>query len=384
MLGGLTHCCDGRSVVRGAEGDPEGEVRFTASSSNTSFFNKVGSASSGSHEMHVLMGNLKTELLAELRAELSELSALVRQSNQLVVDKLDIEVSELRREVASVRARVDKGPVGRLLGACASSICGKGRADAEAQQRRTSLRDDIGASVKEPKLTTDSAVSSAVPVSQEPTGPGASLLGGVLQHFEGAIGPASIAAEATEVQRDPFMDGLQEYAKVLDGLGGDMGSYLELNIKKLRASKADRTKQGYRDWLLSELPVHQATGYTGYVDESAWMANLWIGWTLEFFVEFFAHLHEGKDTHGSANSAYERTLGKHHKFYQRPLFLRAVSRIPPRDELFAKLQGAGSAADVKRDLGAFVALGRPLVAFLLRANEEMDRRMQQERKALPA
>lgn len=384
MLGGLTSCCDGGSLMRRA-GD---EIRVPAGP--PSLLSKVGgSGAGGSHELQAMIDGLKTELLKELRAELGELSAVVRQSHQRVVDKLDVEVAELRRDVASVRLQVDRGPLGRLMGDCVSSICGrKSPADAgpdAAQQKRRSGDHDFGLAAppsvigKEPKLTIDPSVPSAGPASQ---GPGASVLGPVVQHFESAIGPASVACEATEVQRAPLVDGLQEYARVLDGLGGEMGSYLDLNIKKLRSSKADNARPGYRDWLLSELPVHQATGYTGYVDDSAWMANLWIGWTLEFFVEFFAHLHEGKDTNGSASLAYERTLRKHHNFLQRTLFLRAVGRIPPREALLATLQGSGSASDVARDLGAFVALGRPLAAFLLRANDEMDRRMQQERKAL--
>merc|ERR1719401_1723904 len=130
-----------------------------------------------------------------------------------------------------------------------------------------------------------------------------------------------------------------------------MGSHIEGNVQKLRKSKADPNKEGYRDWLLSELPVHEATGYKEYVDESAWMANLWIGWTLEFFVEFFAALHDGKDTKQSVDLAYKNTLYNHHNFFQRTAFMTAVRQLPSRDDIFAKLKGPGSPADVQRDLG---------------------------------
>ncbi|CAK0894999.1 unnamed protein product, partial [Prorocentrum cordatum] len=68
----------------------------------------------------------------------------------------------------------------------------------------------------------------------------------------------------------------------------------------------------YRAWLVSELPVHAATKYREYLDNSAWMANLWIGWSLEFFVELFAHLHKGQDTKAGVDLAYKQTLSKHH------------------------------------------------------------------------
>uniref|UniRef100_A0A7S3SRW2 Glycolipid transfer protein domain-containing protein n=1 Tax=Strombidinopsis acuminata TaxID=141414 RepID=A0A7S3SRW2_9SPIT len=161
-----------------------------------------------------------------------------------------------------------------------------------------------------------------------------------------------------------------------------MGSYLLLNTKKLRASKASPEIPNYRAWCLSELPVHAATGYKSYVDDSAWMANLWLGWTMEFFVEMFALLHEGRDTKASVEIAYKQTLEQHHNFFQRTAFQQAVKQLPVRQKMIAALQGSSAKSlDVVRDMGDFVAFGRPIVRFCLQLNEELSSRMTEERKA---
>merc|ERR1712060_578627 len=91
---------------------------------------------------------------------------------------------------------------------------------------------------------------------------------------------------------------------------------------KLRRSKADANLTGYKEWLLSELPVH-GPSYKEYVDDSAWMANLWIGWTLEFFVEMFAKLHGGRVSH--IPCAIAHACASHHASWGRV----SCGREPP-------------------------------------------------------
>jgi len=207
------------------------------------------------------------------------------------------------------------------------------------------------------------------------------VLGPTVQHFRAAL-QAGPNGRAVDVNRKPFVEGLESYAAALDQMGGNMGSYLICNTKKLRQSKASPELLSYRAWMLSELPVHAATRYQGYVDESAWMANLWIGWTMEFFVEMFAELHQGQDTKAAVDKAYKQTLEHHHNFMQRMAFNQAVKQLPERNKIIAALQGrAAKPTDVQRDMGDLVALGRPLVSFSLQMNEEVSARMQQERQA---
>merc|ERR1719410_2767546 len=95
----------------------------------------------------------------------------------------------------------------------------------------------------------------------------------VVTKFELALQPPGgiVAGEATEVAREPFVDGLEAMCQALDKMGGNMGSYLQTNIEKLRKSKADSSKTAYKEWILSEVHVQTAKGYRGYVDDSAWM-----------------------------------------------------------------------------------------------------------------
>jgi len=314
-----------------------------------------------------------------------------------------------------MKAVVERGPGVRLLTACVQSICGSGEDQlqkpatgmSEAHRRRFSTAASIaeepepqqipstlvpgaiqtpssatrGSGVKPPLGATTTATQPAGMAKERVVKP--SLLSPVVQHFEAAVqgNDSGGSGETREVKRVAFIDGLEEYAKLLDAMGGDMGSYLAANTKKLRSSKADKSKVGYREWLLTELPVHGSNGYKEYVDESAWMANLWIGWTLEFFVEMFARLHEGKDTKQSVDLAYKQTLYNHHNFFQRTAFNAAVRQLPERAKILNRLQGSGTSEDVKRELGNFVRLGRPLAAFCSKTNEELDLRLQAERKA---
>ncbi|CAK0895000.1 unnamed protein product, partial [Prorocentrum cordatum] len=141
----------------------------------------------------------------------------------------------------------------------------------------------------------------------------------------------------------------------------------------------------YRAWLVSELPVHAATKYREYLDNSAWMANLWIGWSLEFFVELFAHLHKGQDTKAGVDLAYKQTLSKHHniRVLQRTAFSAAVKKLPSPGHLLERLRGDGaSAEDVSRDLAAFVALGHAIARCCSQVNEDLKALQVREREAL--
>mmetsp|Transcript_47972 Transcript_47972/g.133776 ORF Transcript_47972/g.133776 Transcript_47972/m.133776 type:complete len:441 (-) Transcript_47972:216-1538(-) len=204
------------------------------------------------------------------------------------------------------------------------------------------------------------------------------LLGGVVQQFREAL-VADVAGNVIKLQRVPLIAGFESYAAVLDRLGGGMGSYILANTTKLRNSKASPAETSYREWLFTELPVHKATGYKGYVDDSAWMANVWISWTFEFFVELFAQLHSGKGTRASADAAYAGTLKAHHNWIQSATFSQAVKRLPQRDAMYQSLQGTAEPSDVVREVGDFVNLGRPIVAFCLRVNDELEALLKKER-----
>ncbi|CAK0827654.1 unnamed protein product [Prorocentrum cordatum] len=208
----------------------------------------------------------------------------------------------------------------------------------------------------------------------------AGLLGPTVRNFERALEGRG-AGTPREVRRVPLLEGLEAYASALDAMGGNMGSYLVANTKKLRASKADPGEGGYRAWALSELPVHERNGYKGYVDDSAWMANLWIGRMLEFFVELFAQLSGGAETGSAAEVAYRQTLQNHHSFLQRAAFTQAIKQLPDRRHILARLKGSAELGDAERDISEFVALGRPIASFCLRLNEELDARLQAERRA---
>eukprot|EP00928_Gymnodinium_smaydae_P051005 TRINITY_DN34546_c0_g1_i1.p1 TRINITY_DN34546_c0_g1~~TRINITY_DN34546_c0_g1_i1.p1 ORF type:complete len:333 (-),score=35.99 TRINITY_DN34546_c0_g1_i1:77-1036(-) len=185
--------------------------------------------------------------------------------------------------------------------------------------------------------------------------------------------------DAVEVWRIPLFEALESYATVLNALGGNMGSYLSANISKLHSSKAHSSELSYRPWLLSELAVHSATGFQSYVDDSAWMANLWIAWTLQFFVCFFELVCSGRSTSECVETAYNNTLYNHHNFFQRQTFRLAMKRMPERTEIISKLRGDDASIpdhEVLQMLNTFVAFGSPLVRFCLQMNEEVSKAMQ--------
>lgn len=224
-----------------------------------------------------------------------------------------------------------------------------------------------------------SSPPTAPPVSAHTSLIGSSILGPVVQSFQAAL-ELDKDGEVVHATRESLIQGFEGYCKVLDKVG-NIGNYLATNTKKLRESKATASETDYEAWMLSELPVHAATKYKEFVDQSAWMGHLWIAWTLEFFVEMFANLSKGLETVASIDSAYTKTLYAHHNFLQRSAFKAAVKKMPARSKFYTALQGQGAPDDVVRDMMAFVAIGRPLVRYLFKISDVVDKRLQAERKA---
>lgn len=212
-----------------------------------------------------------------------------------------------------------------------------------------------------------------------------SILAETVQKFEvGHAGRTDTdSGRILDMDRNHLVRGLTAFANVLDALGGGMGSYLLVNIHKLEVAKASTTIANYRDWIVSEVGVHASTGYKYYADDSAFMANLWIWWSLEFFVELFAQLQEGRETKTAVDEAYKQTLYHHHNFIQRAAFAAAVRQLPCRKKLFNVLRGSEvvQMADAWHDICEFVCLGRKVVDFLREVNSVCDQRLQEERKA---
>eukprot|EP00928_Gymnodinium_smaydae_P067219 TRINITY_DN50165_c0_g1_i1.p1 TRINITY_DN50165_c0_g1~~TRINITY_DN50165_c0_g1_i1.p1 ORF type:complete len:317 (-),score=67.31 TRINITY_DN50165_c0_g1_i1:30-980(-) len=207
------------------------------------------------------------------------------------------------------------------------------------------------------------------------------LLGPVVAYFEAALVPSGSGSAASDLRRAPLIDAIEAFAAVLDQIapGAGMGDHLTLNTKKLRDSQADASHELYKAWMLSELPVH-GPGFSGYADNSAWMGNLWMSWTLQFFVEFFALLDEGQDTRASADGAYKETLYNHHNFLQRGGFNAAVRRLPSRQDMYKLLQGDIDADGVEREVGLFVKVARPAVRLCLEVNDMVSERMKEEKR----
>jgi len=205
------------------------------------------------------------------------------------------------------------------------------------------------------------------------------VLGPVVARLEAALILGG-SGKTEDLVKEPFIQGVEAYADVLNELGGGMGSYFVANTKKLRNSLASANESMYRAWILSELPVHAHTRRESYVDESAWMANLWIAWTLEFFVELFSKIHAGIDTRPGADSVYQQTLYKHHNMVQKAAFKTALRKLPVRIKMFESLQGTAEIADVERDFARFVAVGRPIVRYCLDMNDELARTLQEARR----
>lgn len=372
---------------------------------------KPPAASQGvtTNEVQSMLANMKSEMLAEIRMELGDLTTLIRESNQSVSSRLDRLAADLEALQAETKRKGDS-PTKRIMAQCAQTICGKESAQRTSSKdlvtsSQMSLADEAvvtplpmsaslclhasgmhGVPKQVPPKGASAAAEAGATTGAQSKQAGESLLAPIVVRFQAAVGSPgaklSAQGELTEAAKEPFISGLEALAVSLDKLPGNMGSYLVGNIKKLRASKADSSICGYREWLLSELPVHAATGYKGYVDDSAWMGNLWIGWQMEFFVEFFGCLvEEQKDTKAAVDSAYKKSLYNHHNYLQRMTFTAAVTQIPRREKVMQLLKGTGTPEETEQDMKEFVKFGRSLVRFCLNTNTELDQRMQAERKA---
>jgi len=196
------------------------------------------------------------------------------------------------------------------------------------------------------------------------------VLGLAVDRFQTAV-TLNAAGEVAKADRVALIRGLERYVQVLDKLAS-IGSYLDGNVRKLNDSKADAGQSDYLAWLLTELPEHASTKYKGYDDKSAWMGNLWIVWTLEFFVEMFANLHDGMDTSSSVSQAYKKTLYHHHNLLQRGAFTTALKKLPDREMFYKSIQNGAATVDVKKEVAEFVAVGRPLIRYLHSVNETLD------------
>lgn len=208
----------------------------------------------------------------------------------------------------------------------------------------------------------------------------AGLLGHTLWRFQVATNERSADNRIDEVQRMPFVEGLEAFASALDLIAAGLGSHLKINIDKLSRLKASAMDAGYRQWLLSELPVHAASSYKSFVEDSAWTAHLWIGRILGFWAEFFAEFNDGRETASCASLSYKRTLANHHNPSQRGAFNTVVGWMPARGQLLRSLEGTSTAeVDVVADLVEFVTMGRLLADYCLRVAVDLSERLSQER-----
>jgi hypothetical protein len=230
-------------------------------------------------------------------------------------------------------------------------------------------------------VDTVAAVGSASAHSENKLG----LVGPVVQKLQ-----ASYILDSTgsiySMRRKGFVDGIEACASLLEALGGGIGGYLLTNAQKLRNSKATSTEDCFRAWLMSEMPVHKATSYKNYVDDSAFMANLWIGWLMEFFAELFRLLHQGGETKACVTGAYGQTLKAHHNVFQSTAFHTATRNMPSRQKLYETLRGSdpnmASLTDVNRDVGVFAECAKAVAGFCQRLADQVSSRMAEERKTL--
>lgn len=207
-----------------------------------------------------------------------------------------------------------------------------------------------------------------------------STLGVITQNWRRAV--VGEASTATALVKTPLLLGSDGMVDVLNALSKGLGDYLKADLEKVRKSKAPELEDGddYKQWLLGEMPVHAATRYRGYVDDSAFMGQLWVGRQLEFWVEVFAGLKAGKGTKEAADVAYQGTLKKHHGFMQVAAFTGALKGLPDRQALMGALQGEAENADFAADLEEFVSLGRPIAKYMLVLDKEIDGLRAQEQK----
>mmetsp|Transcript_34145 Transcript_34145/g.77922 ORF Transcript_34145/g.77922 Transcript_34145/m.77922 type:complete len:411 (-) Transcript_34145:44-1276(-) len=192
---------------------------------------------------------------------------------------------------------------------------------------------------------------------------------------------AGMLPEANALKKAEFVSGLERLAIALDQVGGAMGSYFTTNTQKFRNAEARGFSEaiGYREWLLDEVDLHASKGFKEYVDESAWMGNLWTGWLLEFWTEVFVGLHKGVETKRSVDEAYEKTLAKHHNLLQRMAFFAAVKTLPNRLVVFDRLSPKREIAEA--EIAALIVLIRVLARFCVDANAEIEALMSQRRGA---
>jgi hypothetical protein len=212
---------------------------------------------------------------------------------------------------------------------------------------------------------------------------GAGLLAPVIQCFESAL-RCDHECKAADIHTEAFLDGLDSFVEVLDRIGWNLGScLLAPDARKLRRSRARDNGGSYRAWLMSEIPIHVATGYEEYVDDSAAMANLWSARTLEFFVHVFSLLCDGKETSQSTDFAYARTLQKHHSFFQRQAFWFVVGQMPVRQQMLKLLEGDSASWEVVlRELTEFKDCGRQLSTLCFQMDDEISTRLHSNRDLL--
>lgn len=314
---------------------------------------------------------VKAAVISELGLEIRDLSTIARDHSVNLGVHIDMigamneEIRSLKRKVRILQVQYDEMVSGGVR--CGLLPRWQWRARAAVAERKPAV------CTKSAADGMASGVDQAVPARpQSERGP----LGCAMQLLQSAV-VLETHGEVYEVQRTPFVEGLDALADALDKVGGNMGSYLKANTTKLRKSKAASSEESYHEWLLTELPTHAVTNFKDYADDSAWMANLWIGWTLEFFVVWFALLQDGKDMKTSFDMAYKQTLQHHHSFFQRTAFTSAARRLPSRENFFRVL---GDEPDVARDVANFVAIGGPIVRFCSRINDEVSSLLQEERR----
>lgn len=212
----------------------------------------------------------------------------------------------------------------------------------------------------------------------------ASHLAITVRYLSAAAADVGSSGELRDLARVPFLMAMEAFAVALGRINDKLPSYFLKNTRKLRRSRASTKSWSYRPWILSELPVHvQTTRCRGYADDSAWMANLWLGFTLDFFVEMLALLHEGADTKTSTSTAYRKTLYNNLGFVERQAFSVAIACMPAREDLLQRWEADGAGAEeVTQDVGDLVGFARPIVIYCAKVNKELDQLRQAKAREL--
>jgi hypothetical protein len=182
----------------------------------------------------------------------------------------------------------------------------------------------------------------------------------------------------------PLLDGIENLVDVLQQLAKDrgLGDHLKADLAKIRRSKAPALQEGddFKTWLLGEMPVHAATKYKSYVDDSAFMGQLWVGRQLEFWVEVISALSDGKASSAAVDAAYKATLKKHHGILQAAAFSAVLKGLPSREELLGLLRGEAEETVLRKELKAFVDSGRAIAKYMLALDKEIDALRANERR----